>query len=160
MNDDIYDDIAIERACEAHFGLTLSISEVIVRGVSVGVAPQATLFRTGQNAHYLYITSPSMMVLGDVIQIVQRMGMSAEKYLAPHGDDEYFHRIGVTKFKQLFPGKYITGPEDTRYYESLAKYNPALVRISRVKGEILGYVIAARQWRRVRDYSYSKAKVV
>lgn len=159
MNDAIYDDIAIERACEQQFGLKVTIAEVIARDVACGVAARATLFRAGQNAHFLYITSPTSQLLADAMKIVRNMNMVAEEFLPPHGDDEYFVRYGTERFKQMFPGKHITSREDTRYYETLANYNPALVRIAKVKGSIHGYVIASRQWRKVQDYAYVKMKV-
>lgn len=150
----------IEQACERYFNCKLTIAEVIIGNVPTGTASHAALFRIGQhNTHYLYVASPSALTLADVSVIVRRMGLEAETFLPPRGDEEYFHRIGVEKFKQMFPGKPILHPEDTRYYESLARYNPALVRIAQVKGQINGYVAASRQWRKVKDYSYSKMKI-
>ena len=159
MNDAIFNDIAIEEACNRNFDIDLKIQDVIVRGITTGVASQATLFKTAQNTHYLYVSSPSNMTFGDVRKIVQRMNLEAEQFLPPRGDNEYFRRIGVEKFKQMFPGKHLTSDEDIRYYQTLAKYNPALVRISRFKGEINAYTIATQQWRKVKDYAYAKMKV-
>lgn len=156
MNTAIYDDIAIERACETEFGIKLTITQVVARGVTTGTASQATLFSTASNVHFLFISSPNNMTLSDVIQVTRRMGLIADCFIPPHGDDEYFQRVGVNKFKQLFPGKYITCRDDTRYYESLARYNPALVSISRVNGEVKGYVVSTKQWRKICDYIYKK----
>ncbi|MGD8374381.1 MAG: hypothetical protein PVI21_06015 [Candidatus Woesebacteria bacterium] len=154
--DAVYDDIAIEHICETEFNTKLTITRAIVRGVSVGMASHATLFDTSSSGHFLLVASANMMTLGDVIQIARRMNLIAEKFIPPRGDDEYFQRVGTAKFKQLFPGKYITSRDDTRYYESLARYNPALVGISRVNGEIKGYVVSTKQWRKVCDYVYKK----
>ena len=155
MNDAIYDDIAIERTCE-RFGLKLDIEQVIAREVACGVAARATLFRAGKNVHYLYVSSPTSLLQADVKKIVRSMNMEADEFLPPNGDAEYFRRYGVERFKQMFPGKHITSDMDTRYYETLASYNPALVRISRVKGAIYEYSIAGRTWRKAKDYHYAK----
>jgi hypothetical protein len=150
----------IEQACERYFAIKLTIAEVIAANIPTGVASQAALFRVGQhNAHYLFVASPSLLTLGDVVQIVRRMGLEAEAFLPPHGDTDYFKRIGVERFKQMFPGKPMTGPEDIRYYQTLARYNPALVKLSQVKGTINAYMPANKQWRKLKDYSYSKMKL-
>lgn len=154
--DAVYDDIAIEHVCETEFNAKLTITRVIARGIPVGAAARGTLFDTSSSGHFLLVTSVNMLTLGDVIQIARRMNLIADRFIPPHGDDEYFQRIGVNKFKQLFPGKYITCRDDTRYYESLARYNPALVSISRVNGEVKGYIVSTKQWRKVCDYVYKK----
>jgi hypothetical protein len=159
MNDAIYDDIAIEQACERAFGIRLNIAEVIVREVTVGPTAKATLFRIGQSTHYLYIASSGVLLLADARQIVHRMGLEADEFMPPHGDKLYFERTGREKFKQMFPGKYIMSDDDTRYYESLSRYNPALIRIAQVKGAVYGYLIAAKQWRKYKDYTYAKVKL-
>lgn len=159
MNDDIFDDIGLERTIGRQFDLKLDIKEVIARNITAGTVTQATVFKTTQNLHYLYMHSQGTLTLGDVQRAVQRMGLEADEFMAPRGDNEYFSRIGIEKFKQLFPGKYIMSEEDTRYYRTLASYNPALVRLAKIKGGILGYDIAGRQWRKIKDYAYTKMKV-
>jgi hypothetical protein len=159
MNDDILNDIALEKACKHYFALDISVEEVIVRNVPTGVASRGTLFRTSKNIHYLYIGSQSNLTLGDVQRIVRSMQFEAEIFLPPRKDADYFKRIGIAKYKEMFPGKYITSDDDIRYYQTLAPYNPALVRIARVKGEIRGYDIATQLWRKIKDYAYTKMKI-
>lgn len=36
MNDDIYDDLALERSAEQEFGVDIEIEKVIVRGIDFG----------------------------------------------------------------------------------------------------------------------------
>ena len=159
MNDDILNDITLEKACQHYFNLSLEVAEVIARNIPTGVAARGTLFRTPQNTHYLYLGSQGNLLLADVQQMVRLMQLEADSFLPPRGDEDYFKRIGTTKFKLLFPGKYITGDEDIRYYQTLALYNPALVRVARVKGEVRGYDIATRKWRKVANYAYAKMKI-
>ncbi|MGH7196355.1 MAG: hypothetical protein ACREGJ_01145 [Candidatus Saccharimonadales bacterium] len=158
MNDQIFSDIEIEKTCEEQFNRSVDIVEVIARGVTTGIASQATLFKAADKQIYLYITSQSAQVLDDVQKIVQRMNLEADYFFPPHGEDEYFERIAREKFKAMFPGKYITGDDDLRYYKNLAMYNPALVRIAKVKGEVRTYEREGKTWRKIADYSYSKIK--
>ncbi|SRR6266702_414030 len=156
MNDQVYNDTVIERTIEAAFDLKLNISEVVVRDMPAGYTAIATLFKTSPNVLYAFIQSQSAMLLADVRAVLRNMNVDAEAYVSPHGDKEYFERIGVQKFKTMFPGKYIMSAEDTRYYQTLAPYNPALVRIARVKGDIRGFHIETKSWRKVKDYVFSK----
>jgi hypothetical protein len=156
MNDEIYSDVTIERTIEATFGLKLNISEVVVRDIPVAIAATATLFKTSPNVLYCFVQSQSNMVLADVRKMLRNMNVDVEGYIPPHGDKEYFQRIGTAKFKAMFPGKHIMSDEDTRYYQTLAPYSPALVRIARVKGDIRAFHIETKTWRKVKDYAFSK----
>jgi hypothetical protein len=158
MNDAMLDDMAIEKSCKERFGVTLDIAEAIVRGVPAGVATRATLFATTNHQVYAYIYSQSGLVLDDVRKIIARMQCEAQTFLPPYAEADYFDRIGRQKFKVMFPGKPILGEDDLRYYKNLAAYNPALVLISKVKGEIRGFDVASKSWRKVKDYAYSKIK--
>lgn len=158
MNDAIFDDLAIEKSCKDRFDRTIDIAETIVRGVPVGLATRATVFVTTNRQVFVYIASQTGMVLDDVRKIIHRMQCEAEVFVPPHSEVDYFERIGRDKFKALFPGKQILGEDDLRYYKNLAPYNPALVLLSKVKGEIRGFEAASKTWRKVKDYTYSKIK--
>ena len=158
MNDDIFGDIAIEKAVQEKFGLSIDIAEVIVRSVPVGITAQGTLFKTTASQIMLYVASQAAQVLDDVQKIVTRMNLEAEQFVPPHSEVDYFNRVGGEKFKAMFPGKRITSDEDLRYYKNIAPYNPALVKISKVKGEVKAYDPQSRTWHKVKDYSYSKIK--
>lgn len=156
MTDELYDDIAIERAIEASFELKLDVSDVVVRKVPTSYTATATVFRSSPNNLYVFIQSQGTMLLADVRKMVRAMNIDAEAYVPPHGDKDYFKRIGEEKFKAIFPGKHIMSDDDTRYYQTLAPYNPALIRVERVKGEIRGFHFESKAWRKVKDYSFSK----
>jgi hypothetical protein len=158
MNDEIFSDLAIENTGQQYFNLKVDIAEVAARAIPTGIASQATLFKTTNGQLYLYIAAQSGQLLGDVQKIVQRMQCEAEVYMPPHGDEEYFIRNATAKFKAMFPGKHITSEEDLRYYKNLTPYNPALVRLSKVRGELRGYERESKTWRKMRDYSYSRIK--
>jgi len=156
MNDDIYSDTAIERACHETFGLKLQISEVIARDVPTSYTATATVFKTSPNNVFVYLTSQSKLLLADVQKMIRGMNIDAEKFVPPHGDVDYFKRIGTEKFKGLFPGKHIMSEADIRYYETLAPYNPALVQVARIKGDIRGLHFESQSWRKVKDYAFNK----
>ena len=46
MNDEIYDDMAIERTAKEKFGLIVDIDQVIVRAIPVSHTGEATVFLT------------------------------------------------------------------------------------------------------------------
>ncbi len=156
MNDQIYDDTVIERDIEAAFGLKLIIGEVVVRDISTGYTATATLFKTSPNNLFVYIRSQGAMLLADVQKMLRGMNVDAESFVPPHGDGDYFKRIGTQKFKEMFPGKHIMSDDDTRYYQTLAPYSPALVRVARVKGDVRSFHFESKSWRKARDYSFSK----
>jgi hypothetical protein len=160
MNDEIFSDLAIERTAKERFGLNIDIAEVIARGVQTGTASQGTVFKTTNGQVWLYITSQSSLLLDDVQKIVNRMNVEAELFCPPHGEADYFTRIGRDKFRLMFPGKPIVGDDDLRYYKRLAPYNPALVRLSKIKGEIRGYQVQGRSWHKVKEYNFSRIKTI
>ena len=156
MNDEIFNDVAIERACQETFGLKLTISEVIVRDAPTSYTATATVFKTSPNTVYVYLSSQSKLLLADVKKMIRGMNIDAEGYVPPHGDKEYFERIGVEKFKSMFPGKHIMSDDDIRYYQTLAPYNPALIRVARIKGDIRALHFESQSWRKVKDYAFNK----
>ncbi len=160
MNDDIYDDTTIERLCESAFGVKLAITEVIARNISTGYTSTASVFKTSPTVLYVLIRSQSSQVLADVQKMIRNMNMEADVFMPPHGDADYFRRIGTDKFKALFPGKHITGDDDIRYYQTLAPYNPALIRIAKVRGDIRAFHFESKSWRKVRDYAFSRISLV
>lgn len=156
MKTEVLDDFDLEKHCKDFFGVTLEVTEVIVRDVPTGTAAAGTLFKANNGQLYVYLTSQGVQVLDDVKKIISRMQCEAETYLPPHGEPDYFERIARDKFKIMFPGKPIVGEDDLRYYKNIAPYNPALVLLARVKGEIRGFDARSKVWRKVKDFSYSK----
>jgi hypothetical protein len=160
MSNEAFADESIQKACKDHFGLSVEMGEVLVRGFSTSQTSEAAVFRTSTGQLFLYIVSRGAQLFGDVQKMVLRMGCEAEMYLPPNGEKEYFDRIAREKFKALFPGKPIVGEDDLRYYKGLAPYNPALIRLSKVKGEIRAYDNHLKAWRKVKDFNYSKIATI
>lgn len=160
MNDDIYDDLALERIAREQFGLKVDIDKVIVRQIPVSHTGQATVFLTSKKQLFVYISARSKMVLSDVKKIVTRMGLKAELFLPPVGEIDYFDEIGRAKYREVFPAIKNPTNEDIVFYRTLAPYNPALVQIHEVVGgEIKQFdTDASSRWRLAARFAYRRIK--
>lgn len=160
MNDDVYDDLALERAVKEHFGFNADIDKVILRQASVSPTAQATVFLTNKKQLLVYIHGQSKLQLSDIKKIIARMDMKAELYLPPKGQPNYFDVIGREKFRDVFPGRSHITDHDIMFYRTLATYNPALVMISEIKhGEIREYNRDTRgNWRVAAKFAYRRIK--
>jgi hypothetical protein len=160
MTDEIYDDLALERAAKERFGVTLEVNKVIVRGVAVSRTADATVFVTNKKQLFVYISGRSRLLLGDITKIVARMGLKPEVFIPPAANPEYFNAIGRERFMQVFPGRSHIGSDELRFYRTLAPYNPALVLISEIKnGEIYRYDSDTKgNWRLAARFAYRRIK--
>ena len=160
MNNEIYDDIALERIAKDKFGMDVDINQVIVRQVEVSRTATATVFLTKKKQLLVYVSGHSRLLLSDIKKIVSRMGLRAELYLPPKTQPDYFDRIGREKFAAVFPGRGHISDKDILFYRTLAPYNPALVLISELKyGHIYQYDSDARNgWRVAAKFAYRRIK--
>jgi hypothetical protein len=160
MTDEIYSDMALERACKERFGLDVDIAQVILRDVEVSRTTTATVFLTKKKQLLVYVHGQSRLLLGDIKKIITRMGLKAEIYLPPKNQPDYFDEIGREKFRQVFPGRGAVSAEDILFYRTLAPYNPALVMINEVKNsEIYGFDSDTRGgWRVAAKFAYRRIK--
>lgn len=160
MNDEIYDDMTLERIVKEKFGLDIDISQVIVRQIEVSRMTTATVFLTKKKQLLVYVSGHSKLLLSDMKKIISRMGFKAELFFPPKGQVDYFDAIGREKFKEVFPGREHVSEGDIHFYRTLAPYNPALVLISEVKnGEIYRYDSDTRgEWRVAAKFTYRRIK--
>jgi hypothetical protein len=160
MNDDIYDDLALEHIAKDTFGLKVEIDKVIVRQIPVSHTAEATVFLTTKKQLFVYVTARSKMVLSDVKKVVTRMGLKPELYLPPRGEVDYFDEVGRRKFKEVFPARSNPSAQDIIFYRTLAPYNPALVQIHEVtNGEIKQFdTDASSGWRVAAKFAYRRIK--
>lgn len=160
MNEQIYDDLALERLTKDKFGLTVDVGQVIARQIDVSRTAEATVFLTKKKQLMVYINGPAKLLLSDVKTIISRMGLKAELYLPPKGQPDYFDRVGYEKFHQVFPGRSQASEQDIVFYRTLAPYMPAMVMVSEVKdGNIYQYDSDSRGgWRVAAKFSYRRIK--
>lgn len=158
MNDQLYDDVALERQVKERFGLAIEVESVIARHIPVGRSVEATLFLTTKKQLYLYIAAEAKLLLSDVQKIVGRIGLTAEQYLPPKGQPQYFDEVGTRKFQEIFPGRRVVSDQDIAFYRTLSPYNPALVAIKEVKNGIVYQYDsdAAGGWRPHVKFSYRR----
>lgn len=158
MNDQMYDDVAMERQIKDQFGVAIEVESVIARRMPVGRSVEASLFLTSKKQLYLYIHGEAPLLLSDVKKIVSRAGLHVEMFLPPKGRPHYFDEIGTQKFREMFPSRSSVTDEDIVFYRTLAPYTPALVLIREVKnGIIYQYdADATGGWRPHAKFSYRR----
>lgn len=160
MDEQIYDDMALERTCKQLFGFNAEVSKVIVRNVDVSPTCTATVFLTKKKQLLAFVRGQSKLTLGDVKKIISRMGLRAELFVPPKGQPDYFNRIGRDHFIDVFPGRSQVSDQDLIFYRTLAPYNPALVLISEVKdGQIRQFDSdSSDNWRTAAKFTYRRIK--
>lgn len=160
MNDQVYDDFALEKIAKEQFGVDIDISSVIARRFPVSRTAEATLFLTKKKQLFLYVTSQSKLLLSDIQKIVSRVGLKAEMYLPPKGRPHYFDEVGTQKFREIFPGRGHINAQDILFYRTLSPYTPALILISEVKnGMVYQYDSdSTGEWRQNAKFTYRRIK--
>ncbi len=160
MNDEIFDDIALEEMAADKFGLKLEISKVIARNIPTSHTTKASVFLTTKNLLYVLIHGRAPLTLGDVRKVVKRMGLSAEAYLPPAHQPSYFNDLAVDKFKSVYPGRHDITDADLRYYRLSSPYNPALVLVDAVvDGTIKQFDPSdTSNWRTAAKFQYKRIK--
>lgn len=158
MNDQLYDDVALERQISSQFGVDIEIESMIARRFPVAPSATAHLFLTNKKQLFLYIEGQARFLFSDVQKIVSRVGLKAEMYMPPKGQPHYFDEIGTAKFTEVFPGRKAVSDQDIAFYRTLAPYSPALVLIREVKGgTIFQYDSdASGGWRPHAKFSYRR----
>ncbi len=159
MLDEVVENMAIEQLCKKEFAFTISLKRVIARDVPTSKGTSTTVFEDTRRALYALCIAEASLTLGDVKAIVRHMGMEADTYFAPHGQSNYFLHYGRQNFYATFPGRKLISDEETDFYQSLAPYNPALMRIARVKGEIREYSSIFQRWQKTRNYNYTRMQI-
>lgn len=162
MND-LYDEAAeiidIEQKCRDLFDLGVHVRRVVIGNVQTGARARATVFEADRHTLYVLCMGDDTLVLRDVQRMIKGMGIEPEAYLPPHGDKNYFAEFGRQAIKSMYPGRTSSAGLETSFYQALAPYSPALVRIARINGEIREYHSPLQQWQKLQDCSYSKIKV-
>jgi len=160
MNEQVYDDISLERTIDARFGIDLEVDSVIARKIPVSRTADATLFLTKKKQFYLFISSQSPLVLGDVKRIVSHVGVIAEHYLPPVNRPDYFDEVGKAKFLDVFPGRTNISDQDIAFYRTLVPYSPALILLSGVKDGIINQFDSdsSGSWRQSTKFTYRRIR--
>ena len=158
MNDQMYEDLSLERQINTLFDSDADVNSVIARQIPVGRSSEATLFLTTKKQLYLFVDGEAPLLLSDIKKIVSRVGLVAERYVPPKGRPNYFDEIGAAKFREVFPSRKVVTDEDIVFYKTLAPYSPALVAIREVKNGIVHQYDsdATGGWRPSIKFSYRR----
>ena len=160
MNNDIFHDLAIEELTKEYFGVKVDIEKVYVRDIPAGRNANASVFLTTKNKLYATVTGAAPLTLGDVRKIILRMGMKAEAYCSPVGQQNYFDDIANEKFKSIYPGRHDITEQDLRFYRLMAPYNPALVSIEAITHGVINQFDSTAEtgWRPSMKAQYKQIK--
>lgn len=157
MNSDFFTDLAITETIREEFARKLEITRMLVRDMQVSPVAHASVFRAKGGSVYVLIRSNNPMLLGDVMKIIRNMGAEADNFAPPSGVESYFTDHAIEKYRAVFPGKPVKNDaEELRYYRTLVPYNPALVQLARIRGELREYEPESRRWNVVKRLTYSK----
>lgn len=148
----------IERICKEHFQMQLPVSRLIIPDVPADGHTYTTVFESGQTL-YALCEAEKPITLREVRTIIKQMGMEAEAYYPPDMDGSYFMRFARHAFLSVFPGRDVVDSSDLVYYQTLAPYSPALIRIRKVNGAIRRYNPKAQNWQKTLDFSYFHPQV-
>jgi len=148
-----------EKICRDCFGVDLKIKNLILDEVSTSRNSYTTVFKADHNVIYALCVSDNPLVLADVKSIIRLMGMKAEFFLPPNADKDYFLNFGHGAFLDVYPARKAGSDQEIHYYKTLAPYSPALVRISKVNGEIRRYDKIWQEWQSAIKFSYLRMQV-
>ena len=162
MNEEIYSDLKIEETIREQFGVKLDIAQMIARGIPTSHTTTASIFLTPKHQMYALIQGRANLTLGDIRKIIKRVGLTAEAYLPPAHQPEYFNDVAIQKFRSVYPGRHDVSDADLRYYRLSSPYNPALIQIdSIIDGTIKQFDPSdTSNWRLATKYQYRRIKTI
>lgn len=142
------------------FHVHLPVSAFLYDDIETGPNSYAVLFESGHDAYALIIADEDAnQTLADVRNIVRGIGLTAQRFFPPHADSEYFYTEGVKHFKNAYPGRKHWERDDIRFYQSLASYPVALVRIASIDGEVRRFNRQDGKWQKAFNHSFRKIPV-
>ena len=134
MNNDFFDDAAIEQIAKDRFGVSLEVSTVVARRIDCGQAASATFFLSAKKQLYCYIEGSSQLTLGDIRKMAVRMGVRPEIFFPPKGQPQYFEEIARDMFVKVYPGRRDISQDDLRLRKSKTAPFIALIMMQALAG--------------------------
>jgi len=150
----------LKKACKNYFGVDLNIQNIILYNAPTDDDSYTTVFKDDRSTIYALCLSDKPITLTNVKNIIRSMGMKADKYLPPNADNDYFLHFGQKLFQSVFPSLKLINDDETLYYQTLAPYSPALVKINKVNGEIRQYDKIWQKWQRALKLSYTRMQIL
>jgi len=150
---------AIEKICLVSFCFQVNVSKIIINMVPVDNDTFTTIFMNNKNEIFALCTSSKNLTLSDIKDVNRKMGIKAEHFFPPFGNEMYFLNYAKESFKAVFPGRKQISEQDLSFYKSFSPYSPALMKISKISGEIKSYDMVWHKWIGIIGFSYNKVKV-
>jgi hypothetical protein len=143
----------IESLCLRKFQTDLTVKTLLFEDVPIAKGALATVFSTPD--HYIYVLCESEVPLRfrDIQRAIKSMGFFPGAYAAPHGDKNYFKREGYEIFRNSYPGRTKWTSNEESYYQTLAPYSTALVRVCGVGSQVRRYNEFCNQWQKIYEPS-------
>lgn len=141
------------------FDVQLRVKDIVASDIPTSHGSYITLFQADHQTMYALCESDGPQDLNDVQRELKSMGIEAESYLPPHSDENYFLRFGRKAYLAAFPARIEALDDETAFYQTLTPYNPALVRIAKVGGEIRRYNPIRHVWQKDVEFSYVRPQV-
>jgi hypothetical protein len=150
---------SLEGFCKDYFGVDLHVRKIIQSDLPAGEKLYTTVFMTDRNELYALCTDDDSLLLADIKLVIKSMGMEAEEFMPPNADANYFLRYGKKIFLAVFPDRKTVSMKDVKFYQTLAPYGPALIRISKIDKEIRQYNKIRQNWQAVFEFSYLRLRI-
>jgi len=143
------------------FHVYLPVTRFLGEDIETGPHSYAVLFESGRDTYALLMAAPGHeQTLGDVQRIAKGMGVKVQRFFPPEADPLYFYHEGVKHFQKAYPARKQWNKDDIRFYQSLASYSPALIRISAINGSIRRFNVHRNEWQTAFEYSFRKIPVI
>ncbi|MFZ1250485.1 MAG: hypothetical protein WAR37_03525 [Candidatus Microsaccharimonas sp.] len=142
------------------FHVYLPVTRLLFDDIETGPHSYAVLFESGRDTYALIVAKDGYdQTLADVKRIVKGMGLEAQRFFPPEADPLYFYDEGVKHFLSAYPGRKQWKKEDITFYQSLASYKTALIRVASIKGEVRRFNTHTSNWQKAFDYTFKKIQV-
>lgn len=142
------------------FHVHLPVTRFLGEDIETGPHSYAVLFESGNDTYALLIAAKGTeQTLGDVMRIAKGMGITVQRYFPPAADPLYFYQEGVKHFQEAYPARKQWNKDDIRFYQSMASYSPALLRISSVNGSVRRFNVHSNEWQTAFEYRFRKIPI-
>lgn len=136
----------LEEFSAKHFATFITVRKVLFDELALSPSATMTVFSTDDNNIYAAIESDTVLRLGDVERLVKEAGFRPTHYAAPQGHKGYFIQHAYNIFTAVYPGRTKWTPDQETYYQLLAPYSPALVKLGGMFGSVRQYNTFGKVW--------------
>lgn len=146
----------IEHLAADKFSIELDVASVLFDDIQTGDQSYATIFQCADGEVYVLHEDTVPVALVEVASRMKSLGVKVGGFFPPNGDKSYFDKQGYEIFKQTYPGRTIPTEQERAFYEYQSPYNPAIMLVERVSGEIRRYNSASGAWKSDSVFTYSR----